>query len=121
MRARLSVDVRDNPGTLFVQTAPGVYGHETSRKAESEAVGRSVPDKRSRKGAGVPKCYIAWNNPLQRLGEYQVELADKVAERPGRSETLKTTIGVSRGLRAPSTSVPGSARSPRWWSTRRPL
>jgi hypothetical protein len=25
MRARLSVDVRDNPGTLFVQTAPGVY------------------------------------------------------------------------------------------------
>jgi hypothetical protein len=26
MRARLSVDVRDNPDTLFVQTAPGVYG-----------------------------------------------------------------------------------------------
>ena len=26
MRARLSVDVRDNPGSLFVQTAPGVYG-----------------------------------------------------------------------------------------------
>jgi hypothetical protein len=26
MRARLSVDVRDNPGTQFVQTAPGVYG-----------------------------------------------------------------------------------------------
>jgi len=26
MRARLSVDVRDNPGTLFTQTAPGVYG-----------------------------------------------------------------------------------------------
>ena len=26
MRARLSVDVRDNPGTLFMQTAPGVYG-----------------------------------------------------------------------------------------------
>jgi hypothetical protein len=26
MRARLSVDVRDNPGTPFVQTAPGVYG-----------------------------------------------------------------------------------------------
>jgi hypothetical protein len=25
-RARLSVDVRDNPGTQFVQTAPGVYG-----------------------------------------------------------------------------------------------
>ena len=26
MRARLSVDVRDNPGTPFVQSAPGVYG-----------------------------------------------------------------------------------------------
>ena len=26
MRARLSVDVRDNPETHFVQTAPGVYG-----------------------------------------------------------------------------------------------
>ena len=26
MRARLSVDVRDNPESLFVQTAPGVYG-----------------------------------------------------------------------------------------------
>ena len=26
MRARLSVDVRDNPGSPFVQTAPGVYG-----------------------------------------------------------------------------------------------
>jgi hypothetical protein len=26
MRARLSVDVRDNPATLFTQTAPGVYG-----------------------------------------------------------------------------------------------
>jgi restriction system protein len=26
MRARLSVDVRDNPDTLFVQTAPGIYG-----------------------------------------------------------------------------------------------
>ena len=26
MRARLSVDVRDNPATLFVQVAPGVYG-----------------------------------------------------------------------------------------------
>jgi hypothetical protein len=26
MRARLSVDVRDNPDTLFTQTAPGVYG-----------------------------------------------------------------------------------------------
>ena len=26
MRARLSVDVRDNPDTPFVQRAPGVYG-----------------------------------------------------------------------------------------------
>ena len=26
MRARLSVDVRDNPGTPFFQSAPGVYG-----------------------------------------------------------------------------------------------
>jgi hypothetical protein len=26
MRARLSVDVRDNPDSPFVQTAPGVYG-----------------------------------------------------------------------------------------------
>jgi hypothetical protein len=26
MRARLSVDVRDNPGTHFAQVAPGVYG-----------------------------------------------------------------------------------------------
>ncbi len=26
MRARLSVDVRDNPETPFLQTAPGVYG-----------------------------------------------------------------------------------------------
>ena len=26
MRARLSVDVRDNPETLFVQVAPAVYG-----------------------------------------------------------------------------------------------
>ncbi|MDP8974264.1 MAG: winged helix-turn-helix domain-containing protein [Actinomycetota bacterium] len=26
MRARLSVDVRDNPKSPFVQTAPGVYG-----------------------------------------------------------------------------------------------
>ena len=26
MRARLSVDVRDNPESIFVQTAPGVYG-----------------------------------------------------------------------------------------------
>jgi hypothetical protein len=26
MRARLSVDVQDNPDTLFIQTAPGIYG-----------------------------------------------------------------------------------------------
>ena len=26
MRARLSVDVRDNPATPFAQRAPGVYG-----------------------------------------------------------------------------------------------
>lgn len=26
MRARLSVDVRDNPQTPFVQRAPGIYG-----------------------------------------------------------------------------------------------
>lgn len=26
MRARLSVDVRDNPESFFAQTAPGVYG-----------------------------------------------------------------------------------------------
>ena len=28
MRARLSVDVRDNPGMPFVQTVPGVYGRK---------------------------------------------------------------------------------------------
>jgi restriction system protein len=28
MRAKLSVAVRDNPETPFVQTAPGVYGFE---------------------------------------------------------------------------------------------
>ena len=31
MRARLSVDVRDNPETIFVQTAPGVYGLKAYR------------------------------------------------------------------------------------------
>jgi hypothetical protein len=31
MRARLSVDVRDNPETSFVQTAPGVYGLKANR------------------------------------------------------------------------------------------
>ena len=36
MRARLSVDVRDNPETPFLQTAPGVYGlkAELSKAAE---------------------------------------------------------------------------------------
>jgi hypothetical protein len=29
MRARLSVDVRDNPESPFVQTAPGVYSLKT--------------------------------------------------------------------------------------------
>jgi restriction system protein len=33
MRARLSVDVRDNPDTPFVQTAPGVYGLKDELKA----------------------------------------------------------------------------------------
>ena len=31
MRARLSVDVRDNPETICVQTAPGVYGLKAYR------------------------------------------------------------------------------------------
>ena len=31
MRARLSVDVRDNPRSPFVQTAPGVYGLKEGR------------------------------------------------------------------------------------------
>ena len=35
MRARLSVDVRDNPGTLFVQTAPGVYGLKQAEKLKA--------------------------------------------------------------------------------------
>ncbi len=30
MRARLSVDVRDNPESFFIQTAPGVYGLKDS-------------------------------------------------------------------------------------------
>lgn len=33
MRARLSVDVRDNPDSHFVQTAPGVYGLKSSLKS----------------------------------------------------------------------------------------
>ena len=31
MRARLSVDVRDNPETIFIQTAPGIYGRKANR------------------------------------------------------------------------------------------
>ena len=31
MRARLSVDVRDNPETIFIQTAPGIYGLKANR------------------------------------------------------------------------------------------
>lgn len=31
MRARLSVDVRDNPEGPFMQTAPGVYGLKEQR------------------------------------------------------------------------------------------
>ena len=38
MRARLSVDVRDNPGTPFVQTAPGVYGLKSAFEPLSDAV-----------------------------------------------------------------------------------
>jgi len=33
MRARLSVDVRDNAATPFVQTAPGVYGLKETLQA----------------------------------------------------------------------------------------
>lgn len=32
MRARLSVDVRDNPHSAFRQTAPGIYGLRTERR-----------------------------------------------------------------------------------------
>ncbi len=35
MRARLSVDVRDNPGSCFAQTAPGVYGLRDSGRGET--------------------------------------------------------------------------------------
>ncbi len=37
-RARLSVDVRDNPLTPFVQTAPGVYGLKSAFKPLGDAV-----------------------------------------------------------------------------------
>lgn len=32
MRARLSVDVRDNPESVFVQTAPGVYALKSAAR-----------------------------------------------------------------------------------------
>lgn len=38
MRARLSVDVRDNPETPFVQTAPGVYGLKGANWRGEDAV-----------------------------------------------------------------------------------
>jgi hypothetical protein len=31
MRARLSVDVRDHPETLFIQIAPGIFGLKRDR------------------------------------------------------------------------------------------
>jgi hypothetical protein len=38
MRARLSVDVRDNPETPFVQTAPGVCGLKSAFERLGDAV-----------------------------------------------------------------------------------
>ncbi len=38
MRARLSVEVRDNPRTPFVQSAPGVYGLKDAFWAGEDAV-----------------------------------------------------------------------------------
>jgi restriction system protein len=38
MHARLSVVVRDNPGTPFVQPAPGVYGHKSTFEPLEDAV-----------------------------------------------------------------------------------
>jgi HB1, ASXL, restriction endonuclease HTH domain len=38
MRARLSVDVRDNPDSAFVQTAPGVYGLRRAFSGGEDAV-----------------------------------------------------------------------------------
>jgi hypothetical protein len=38
MRARLSVDVRDNPGTPFVKTAPGVYGLKGDSRGLENAI-----------------------------------------------------------------------------------
>ncbi len=38
MRARLSVDVRDNPSTPFIPTAPGVYGLKSTFEPLEDAV-----------------------------------------------------------------------------------
>jgi HB1, ASXL, restriction endonuclease HTH domain len=38
MRARLSVDVRDNADSPFVQTAPGVYGLRSAFSGVEDAV-----------------------------------------------------------------------------------
>ena len=38
MRARLSVEVRDNPETPFVQSAPGVYGLKSAFERLGDAV-----------------------------------------------------------------------------------
>jgi HB1, ASXL, restriction endonuclease HTH domain len=38
MRARLSVVVRDNPGTPFVQPAPDVYGLKSTFETLEDAV-----------------------------------------------------------------------------------
>ena len=38
MRARLSVEVRDNPNTPFVQSAPGVYGLKSAFERLGDAV-----------------------------------------------------------------------------------
>jgi hypothetical protein len=44
MRARLSVDVRDNPESSFYQSAPGVYG----LKGAGGRPGRSAPPRKPR-------------------------------------------------------------------------
>ena len=38
MRARLSVEIWDNPGTPFVQTAPGVYDLKSTLEPLGDAV-----------------------------------------------------------------------------------
>ena len=56
MRARLSVDVRDNPESAFVQTAPGVYGLRRGLERRSGCcildVRRVEPRKTSRRDYG---------------------------------------------------------------------